>query len=77
MSVQACFSCHAAGGKGNGARFPSIAGEPAAFAVAHLHEFKARTSNAEASFKFPGSGQIQMSVHGRPQFGKFSIGDDG
>jgi cytochrome c553 len=29
-SVLACFSCHAAGGKGNGARFPGIAGEPAA-----------------------------------------------
>jgi len=41
-SVPACFSCHAAGGKGNGARFPGIAGEPAAFVVARLHEFQAR-----------------------------------
>ena len=41
-SVQACFSCHGAGGKGNGARFPSIAGEPAAFTIARLHEFQAR-----------------------------------
>ncbi|MFM0180295.1 c-type cytochrome [Paraburkholderia aspalathi] len=40
--IPACFSCHAAGGKGNGARFPSIAGEPAAFVVARLHEFQAR-----------------------------------
>lgn len=41
-TVPACFSCHAAGGKGNGARFPGIAGEPAAFVVARLHEFQAR-----------------------------------
>ncbi|SAK60956.1 c-type cytochrome [Caballeronia ptereochthonis] len=41
-SVPACFSCHAAGGKGNGARFPGIAGEPAAFVVARLHELQAR-----------------------------------
>jgi len=40
--IPACFSCHAAGGKGNGARFPGIAGEPAAFVVARLHEFQAR-----------------------------------
>lgn len=41
-NVPACFSCHGAGGKGNGARFPGIAGEPAAFVVARLHEFQAR-----------------------------------
>jgi cytochrome c553 len=41
-TVPACFSCHAAGGKGNGARFPGIAGEPEAFTVARLHEFQAR-----------------------------------
>jgi cytochrome c553 len=41
-NVPACFSCHAAGGKGNGTRFPGIAGEPAAFVVARLHEFQAR-----------------------------------
>ena len=40
--VPACFSCHAAGGKGNGARFPGIASEPAEFVVARLHEFQAR-----------------------------------
>jgi cytochrome c553 len=45
-SVQACFSCHAAGGKGNGVRFPSIAGEPAAFTIARLHEFQARAKAA-------------------------------
>ncbi|HEY1997133.1 c-type cytochrome [Paraburkholderia sp.] len=43
--VPACFSCHAAGGKGNGARFPGIAGEPAAFVVARLHEFQARAKD--------------------------------
>jgi cytochrome c553 len=40
--IPACFTCHAAGGKGNGARFPAIAGEPAVFVVARLHEFQAR-----------------------------------
>jgi cytochrome c553 len=46
--VPACFSCHAAGGKGNGARFPSIA-EPAAFVVARLHEFQARAKGTTPS----------------------------
>ncbi|WNC91592.1 c-type cytochrome [Paraburkholderia sp. FT54] len=41
-NVPACFSCHGAGGKGNGARFPGIAGEPAAFVVTRLHEFQER-----------------------------------
>jgi cytochrome c553 len=41
-AVPACFSCHGAGGKGNGARFPGIAGEPAAFVISRLHEFQAR-----------------------------------
>jgi cytochrome c553 len=50
--VPACFSCHAAGGRGNGARFPSIAGEPAAFVVARLHEFQAR---AKGKAPAPGS----------------------
>jgi cytochrome c553 len=50
--VPACFSCHAAGGKGNGARFPGIAGEPAAFVVARLHEFQAR---AKGKTPAPGS----------------------
>lgn len=40
--VPACFSCHAAGGHGNGQRFPSIAGEPRVFVVNRLHEFQAR-----------------------------------
>jgi cytochrome c553 len=48
--VAACFSCHAAGGKG--ARFPAIAGEPAAFVVARLHEFQAR---AKGKMPAPGS----------------------
>jgi cytochrome c553 len=50
--VPACFSCHAAGGKGNGARFPGIAGDPAAFVVARLHEFQAR---AKGKTPAPGS----------------------
>jgi cytochrome c553 len=41
-NVAACFSCHAAQGKGNGARFPSIAAEPAQFVTNRLHEFQAR-----------------------------------
>ncbi len=40
--VPACFTSHAAGGKGNGARFPGIAGEPAAFVISRLHAFQAR-----------------------------------
>jgi cytochrome c553 len=50
--VQACFSCHGAGGYGRGVRFPSIAGEPAAFTIARLHEFQAR---AQTSAPKPGS----------------------
>lgn len=46
--VAACFSCHAAGGRGNGARFPSIAGQPASFTVARLHEFQARAAQGGA-----------------------------
>ena len=41
-NVPACFSCHAAEGKGNGARFPRIAGQPARFVIDRLHEFQAR-----------------------------------
>jgi cytochrome c553 len=41
-NVAACFSCHAEQGKGNGARFPSIAGEPAQFVISRLYEFQAR-----------------------------------
>lgn len=50
--VPACFSCHAEGGRGNGQRFPSIAGEPGAFVVNRLHEFQAR---AKAARPKPGS----------------------
>jgi cytochrome c553 len=50
--IPACFSCHAAGGKGNGARFPSIAGEPAAFVVNRLHEFQERAKGKQPA---PGS----------------------
>ena len=41
-NVAACFSCHAAQGKGHGARFPSIAAEPEQFVIDRLHEFQAR-----------------------------------
>ncbi len=41
-NVGACFSCHGAHGKGNGARFPSIAAEPAEFVISRLLEFQAR-----------------------------------
>ncbi len=40
--VAACFSCHGAQGTGNGARFPSIAGQPAQFVINRLHQFQAR-----------------------------------
>jgi len=45
-NVAACFSCHAEQGKGNGARFPRIAGEPAQFVINRLHEFQARARKA-------------------------------
>jgi cytochrome c553 len=51
-NVGACFSCHAARGKGNGARFPSIAAEPAEFVISRLHEFQAR---AQGKTPEPGS----------------------
>jgi cytochrome c553 len=38
----ACFSCHGAGGQGNGTRFPSIAGQPAQFITDRIHEFQQR-----------------------------------
>jgi cytochrome c553 len=41
-NVAACFSCHGPQGKGVGARFPSIAGQPAKYIVDRLHEFQAR-----------------------------------
>ncbi len=41
-NVAACFSCHAGAGLGNGARFPSIAAQPARFVIDRLHEFQAR-----------------------------------
>jgi cytochrome c553 len=50
--VPACFSCHGAGGKGVGVRFPGIAGETAAFTVSRLHEFQERAKTGKAA---PGS----------------------
>lgn len=44
--VAACFSCHAAGGKGNGARFPNLTGQSETFFVKRLHEFQARAKVA-------------------------------
>jgi cytochrome c553 len=40
--VAACFGCHGAQGKGDGARFPRIAGQPAQFVIDRLHEFQER-----------------------------------
>lgn len=40
--VPACFSCHGQQGRGVGARYPGIAGQPAAFVVARLRAFQAR-----------------------------------
>jgi cytochrome c553 len=51
-NAAACFSCHGAQGKGNGARFPSIAGQPAQFVIDRLHEFQAR---AQAKPPQPGT----------------------
>ena len=51
-NVAACFSCHGKQGKGNGARFPSIAGQPAKFVLDRLHEFQAR---ARAKAPQPGT----------------------
>jgi cytochrome c553 len=47
-NLAACFSCHGPGGTGNGARFPSIAGQPATFVTGRLHEFQARAKNGAA-----------------------------
>jgi len=51
-NVAACFSCHGPQGKGNGARFPRIAAEPAQFVSNRLHEFQAR---AQAATPAPGT----------------------
>ena len=51
-NVAACLSCHGAQGKGNGARFPGIAGQPAQFVIDRLHEFQAR---AQAKPPQPGT----------------------
>jgi len=51
-NVAACFSCHGKQGNGNGARFPSIAGQPAQFVIDRLHEFQAR---ARAKAPQPGT----------------------
>jgi len=40
--IAACFSCHGAAGKGNGERYPSIAGQPASYLVERLHQLQAR-----------------------------------
>jgi cytochrome c553 len=52
QGVPACFSCHGPQGKGNGARYPSIAGEPYAFVVKRLQQFQAR---AKTGTPKPGS----------------------
>ena len=50
--VAACFSCHGVQGRGNGARFPGIAGQPAQFVIDRLHQFQAR---ARAKAPRPGT----------------------
>jgi cytochrome c553 len=45
-NVAPCFSCHGAKGQGTGARFPGIAGQPAQFVIARIHEFQARARSA-------------------------------
>ena len=37
-----CVSCHRTEGPSDNARFPSLAGQPAAFIINRLHEFQAR-----------------------------------
>jgi cytochrome c553 len=37
-----CFECHGEGGRGNGVRYPSIAGQPDRFVVDRIHEFQQR-----------------------------------
>jgi cytochrome c553 len=44
-STPPCFSCHAVGGSDN-PRFPSIAGQPAAYVVSRLHDFQARARDS-------------------------------
>ena len=39
---EACFGCHGAGGRGNGTRYPSIAGQPARFITDRIQEFQQR-----------------------------------
>jgi cytochrome c553 len=41
-NVAACFSCHGAQGRGNGARFPGLASQPAQFVIDRLHRFQER-----------------------------------
>ena len=41
-NVAACFSCHGPQGKGDGARFPRIASQPAQFIIDRLHRFQER-----------------------------------
>lgn len=48
----ACFSCHGSGGRGDGSRYPSIAGQPARFVIDRLHEFQRRAQQKPAK---PGS----------------------
>jgi cytochrome c553 len=45
-----CVSCHGIDGRGVGARFPSIAGQPATFLVNRLNEFQARAKAKAPEF---------------------------
>lgn len=54
-----CASCHRVDGHGSGARFPSVAGQPATFIVNRLHEFQAR---AKAQTPLPAS-MTEVATH--------------
>ena len=54
-----CVSCHGVDARGVGARFPGVAGQPAAFLVNRLHEFQAR-----AKVKAPDFGTMtEVATH--------------
>jgi len=54
-----CVSCHGIDGRGVGARFPSIAGQPVTFLASRLHEFQVR---AKAKAPDPGT-MTEVATH--------------
>ncbi|WP_343654805.1 c-type cytochrome [Paraburkholderia caribensis] len=64
--VPACFSCHGAGGRGNGAHFPAIAGQPVAYTIARIHAFQARAKESGAkpgTMKAVASALDEQQIH--------------